>query len=485
MTELIQQAYEPDAFRRACHELADLLADHLLAVRQNEGEPAIPFASPEEEYAFWQHDYKENRGGSPTELFKAVLEHSIRVQHPRYMGHQISPPAPVAALAGLVDGLLNNGMGVYEMGAAGTSIERLVINIVARQMGFDENADGVLTSGGTLANLTALLAARSLKAPSPVWQEGHGERLALLVSEEAHYCVDRAVRIMGWGEGGIIKVPADERYRMRAGLLEEYFQKAREEGKTVIAVVGSACSTATGSFDPLEAIAGFCEKHGLWFHIDGAHGGALCFSEKHRSLLAGIERADSVAMDFHKMLLTPAVATALIFRNGRHGFRTFSQKAQYLWESEAGEEWHNLARRTFECTKLMMGLKAYTLLRTYGPELWEQYLERVMELGRQFAALVREGEGFELAVEPQCNIVCFRYHPPGVEGDALNALNEAVRQALLEEGRFYIVKTSLRGATYLRVTLSNPFTTERDIRELLAAIAAMAVFRTARYTSLQ
>ena len=174
------------------------------------------------------------------------------------------------------------------------------------------------------------------------------------------------------------------------------------------------------------------------------------------------------------MLLTPAVATALIFRNGQHSFRTFSQKAQYLWERETDEEWHNLAKRTFECTKLMMGLKAYSLLRTYGPGLWEQYLEQVMNLGQHFAALIREAERFELAVEPQCNIVCFRYRPDGMQGEALNKFNESIRQALLEEGRFYIVKTSLRGNTYLRVTLSNPFTTEMDIRELLGAIEAIA-----------
>ncbi|MCB0586948.1 MAG: aminotransferase class V-fold PLP-dependent enzyme [Phaeodactylibacter sp.] len=474
MNTLIQQAYDPEAFRRAGHELIDLLAGHLTSVQARDGLPAIPFVSPEEEYAFWQKDYQENQCGSPSGLFQSILDRSIRVQHPRYMGHQISPAAPMAALASLVDGLLNNGMGVYEMGAAGTAIERLVVKAVAEKMGFGEAADGVLTSGGTLANLTALLAARSVRAPASVWREGHQDKLALLVSEEAHYCVDRAVRIMGWGEGGIIKVPADKQYRMRADLLEESLQQARADGKTVIAVVGSACSTSTGSFDDLEAIAGFCEQHGLWFHVDGAHGGALCFSSKHRPLLSGIERADSVVMDFHKMLLTPAVATALIFRNGQHSFRTFSQKAQYLWEKETDEEWHNLAKRTFECTKLMMGLKAYTLLRTYGPELWEQYLEQVMNLGRQFALLVRETEDFELAIEPSCNIVCFRYHPAGIEGEDINALNEAVRQGLLEEGRFYIVKTNLHGSTYLRVTLSNPFTTESDIRELLGTIEAIA-----------
>ena len=468
--DLIQQAFDAGNFRQTGHELIDLLADFLQAATSGAMEQTIPWTKPEAQYRLWEEDYLQEQGTSPLTLFTKVLEHSIRVQHPRYMGHQISPAAPLAALASLVDGFLNNGMGVFEMGVAGTAIERKVIKIVAEKMGFSPTADGVMTSGGSLANLTALLAARSVKAPSPVWQEGQQEKLALLVSEEAHYCVDRAVRIMGWGEGGIIKVPADERYRMRTELLPEYYERARQEGRAVIAVVGSACATSTGSFDNLEAIGDFCRAHKLWFHVDGAHGGALVFSPAHRYLLKGLDQADSVAMDFHKMLLTPAVATALVYRDGSHAFRTFSQHAQYLWNRETDEEWHNLAKRTFECTKLMMGLKAYALLRTYGPELWEQYLGKVMALGQQFAALVSETEGFELAVEPQCNIVCFRYRPEGLPGEELNAFNEAIREAMVEDGRFYIVKTNLKGDTFLRVTLSNPFTSPGDIVEMLGAI---------------
>lgn len=468
--DLIRQAFDAEHFRRNGHELIDLLANFLHSATSGELPHALPWQEPQDQYRHWEEGLEKGGDTTPQALFAEVLESSIRIHHPRYMGHQVSPSAPLAALAGLADGFLNNGMGVYEMGAAGTAIERVVVKAVAKKMGFGQEADGVMTSGGSLANLTALLAARSARSPSPAWQEGQKERLAVLVSEEAHYCVDRAVRIMGWGEGGIIKVPADETYRMRTELLPEYLERARRDGRHVIAVVGSACTTSTGSFDRLDVIADFCRGHGLWFHVDGAHGGALAFSPPHRHLLAGIERADSVVMDFHKMLLTPVVATALIFRDGSQAFRTFSQRAQYLWNQESDEEWFNLAKRTFECTKLMMGLKAYTLLRIYGPELWEQYLGRVMEHGRRFAALVRETEGFELAAEPQCNIVCFRYKADGMPEEAANVLNGAIRRAIVEEGRFYIVKTDLRGRVFLRVTLSNPFTAPGDMQALLARI---------------
>lgn len=472
MKKQIEKAYDPEVFRRRGHELVDFLADALQA-SLSEDHTVLQWREPEETYAHWEKDWRENQGGAPLELFRQVFDQCVHLQERKYMGHQISPPAPVSALAGLLGDFMNNGMGVYEMGAPATAIERLVIRIVARQMGFPETADGVLTSGGTLANLTALLTARSVVASERAWTEGSKKQYALLVSEEAHYCVDRAVRIMGWGSAGIIKVPANDRFQMRTERLPELYRQAVDEGKEVIAVVGSACSTATGSFDDLEAIADFCAEHRLWFHVDGAHGAALAFSEKYRHVLKGLERADSVAMDFHKMLVTPSVTTALVYKDGRHSFQTFAQKARYLFEKDGDREWYNLAKRTFECTKLMLSVRAYSILRTYGLEFLDDYVTTVTDLGLRFGEMIGAHPEMELCTPPECNIVCFRYHPEGLDGEALNRLNEHIRRRILEEGRFYVVKTQLRGVVWLRCTLTNPFTREEDLRALLAAVKEM------------
>lgn len=471
--DLLEQAFDPEHFRELGHQLVDQLADHLDQVKQGRGK-AIPFTAPKEERDYWAADWAGQQGGDPLAYFQQIMGRSVQLQHPHYMGHQVSPAVPLAALSNLVDGMLNNGSAVYEMGMAGTAIEQLVVEEVAKAMGFDAHAGGVLTSGGTLANLTALLAARAVQCPDTIWSQGQQEPLALMVSEEAHYCVDRAARIMGWGSDGIIKVPVDEHYRMRHELLPAYLAKAKAQGRRVIAVVGSACSTSTGSFDDLEAIADCCEAEGLWLHVDGAHGAGLVFSEQHKAVLKGIERADSVAMDFHKMLLTPVLATALVFRNGRHAYRTFSQQAQYLWAGQREEEWHNMAKRTFECTKFMIGMKVYSIMRTYGTALWTAYVDRVVANGQRLYQLLCEKAAFETAIEPACNIVCFRYRAEGLDGEALNTLNGHIRQQLLEEGQFYIVQTMLRGERFLRVTLTNPFTTPEDLSAMLDRCEAAA-----------
>ncbi|MEL6652993.1 MAG: pyridoxal-dependent decarboxylase, partial [Bacteroidota bacterium] len=293
-------------------------------------------------------------------------------------------------------------------------------------------------------------------------------RLAIMVSAEAHYSVQRAVRIMGWGREGMIKIPVDEQYRLRADLLPAAFQKAKEKGRKVIAVVGSSCSTATGSFDPLDEIGAFCEAENLWFHVDAAHGGPAIFSEREKSLLAGIEKADSVLMDFHKMALCPALCTALIFGKERDSYRTFAQKAAYLWEDPAEEEWYNLGKRTFECTKQMMSLAPYLIMQEYGTQIWGDYVEGMFALGRSFGERLASESDFEVLIPPTGNIVCFRYVPSAsVELDQLNRL---IRLQLRDEGEFYIVQTEVAGKLYLRTALMNPFTKMEDLEALLRRI---------------
>lgn len=466
MTDLLQQAYDPEIFRKQGHQLIDQLADYLKNMQNKPVMAVLPWQSPDDRLYSWQADYERSPDPDINQFWNVVVAQSMHIHHPSYIGHQVCPPVPVSALSALVSAFLNNGMAVYEMGPVASVIERIVVKEVAAALGYGEQSGGMMTSGGTLSNLTALLAARQAKAGYDAWQKGTKEELALMVSEEAHYCIDRAAKVMGWGDGGVIKVPVDAHYKMRTDLLETYYRQAQAEGKRVIAVVGSACSTSTGSYDPLDAIADFCERYDLWFHVDGAHGAPVVFSPKYKSLARGIARADSVTVDFHKMMLTPAITTALLFKEEKYSYQTFAQRAAYLLSEQEGE-WFNSGKRAFECTKRMMSIQVYAILRTYGQKIFEENVTYLYDLARTFAGQVQQRADLQLALTPEANIVCFRYTAKGLDEQMLNEVNAKIRQELIEDGQFYIVQTSLKEQLYLRTTIMNPFTTSSILEQLL------------------
>jgi len=465
----LKEAYSAEEFRRTGHETIDLLADYLNSVQNSETMPVMQWKKPDEQFTYW-----DNYVGTVSTncFFKELIDKSIHVHHPKYMGHQVSAPAPITALASMVSAMLNNGMAVYEMGPVSSALEKWIVRQFTGQLGFPSDSDGLLTSGGTLATLTALLAARQSGTDRKSWEEGTKNEYAVMVSEQSHYCVDRAVRIMGFGAEGAIKIQVDKQFKMRIDLLEEKLLEAKSKGKKVIAVVGNACSTATGTYDDLVAIGQFAQKHKLWFHIDGAHGGAAIFSEKYRHLMKGAEIADSIIIDLHKMMMNPALSTLLLFKHESDSYSTFNQQAQYLWEKAEDPEWFNYAKRTFECTKLMMSVKFYALVNQYGFKIFNENVTTLYHLAELFSKLIKERPDFELATEPMSNIVCFRLK--GKTDRKANEMNSRIRRSILEEGEFYIVQTELKGNIYLRVTLMNPFTTEKHLSELLDRIENIA-----------
>lgn len=477
-------AFDPEQLHALGGEVLSLLRDHLAAMDRGEP-PVLPADEPRAILARYAARLPPEEAGAPFEpgglpsLLRQVLADSNHLHHPGYVGHQVTMPLPLAALCELFGALLNNGMAVYEMGPAATAMERALLRWLAARLGLPAGADGLLTSGGSAGNLTALLAARQARAGFDAWGAGQaaGPPLCVLASEAVHYCVGRAAQIMGWGQGGVQPVPTDERFRMRPEALPAALRAARAAGRRPVAVVAAACTTATGSFDPLGPIADFCAREGLWLHVDGAHGAAAALAPRYRHLVAGIERADSVVWDAHKLLHMPALCTAVLFRRGRDALGAFAQDASYLFHGEEGEGEAPLDHglRTLECTKRMMSLPLYATLALGGGPLLAGCVSHGFDLARRFAALLRDAPDFRLAVEPEANIVCFRHEPAG-EGDAerLDALQERARRQVLARGRFYLVQTRLRGRLYLRTALMNPRTTGADLAALLDEIRAAA-----------
>ena len=301
---------------------------------------------------------------------------------------------------------------------------------------------------------------------------GQPRAAALLVSEQAHYCIARSVQIMGWGSEGAWPVATDARFRMDLADLPRAHAAAEAAGRRVIAVVGSACSTATGSFDPLEGIADYCERHGLWMHVDGAHGASLALSPRTRDRLAGAERADSLVWDLHKMMGLPALSTAVLFREERRAYEAFAQEAGYLFDATPPQEqWFNLGHRTLECTKRGMGVTAAFLFHLCGTAWFGEQVELMVERTAWLTELIETADDFELACPPEANIVCFRHL--GV--DDLDAHQARIREAVVASGSHYLVQAKLRGELWLRCTLMNTATTREDLESLLDALRAAAI----------
>lgn len=466
--ERLRAARDPERFREWGHAVVDRLADHLVAA----GDRAIPVSRPLDPAGMserWPADF--GGGADPLAIVDQILAESTVTHHPAYVGHQLAAPLPLTTLGSMVVAIVNGSGAIYELSQAGGACELALSQHLTARLCMPETAGGMIVHGGTIATLTALLAARQEHAGFDVWRDGShgGPPLALLASDQTHYSTARAAQIMGFGQAGAISVASDERFRMRPDALSAEIAAARARGQRPIAVVASAGTTATGAFDPLDEIAQVCADEGLWLHVDAAHGGSAALSPKLAPQLAGIGRADSVVWDLHKTLPFPALASLLAYARARDAYGAFAQQADYLFRSgDAGDE--NMGTRTLECTRPQLSLVAYLGFATVGAEGLRAHVERLWELGRELAQLVRESDDFELALEPECNIVCFRHRVP--EGTDSDAHQERIRIAVNASGEFYVVQTKLRGVTWLRCALMNAATTRDDLLALLAALRA-------------
>ena len=406
------------------------------------------------------------------------LDASTRLHDPRFLAHQVAVPHYAGALGALIDGFTNNPMSIYEMGPGAATVEYFMVNWLLEQVGWQpmpwkpggagaaDHGGGVLTHGGSLANVTGLVAARSRLAPQ-VWKEGNPPDLALLAPELSHYSIARGAGILGIGTDAIYDLPVDADGRVIPDRLPAVYQRLRSDGKRAVALVANACSTAVGLYDPLEEIAAFCREQGLWLHVDGAHGACALVSEKHRHLMRGVELADSLVWDAHKMLRTPTVCAAVLVRDARMLDGAFQQEASYIFHDKE-QPGFDFIQRQVECTKAGLGLRLFLALAALGETGMAAYVDRQFQVTQEAYEYLRGLQDVECPVRPQANILCFR-----VPGDDERQI--AVRDALIAKGSHYLSTTAFGGRRYLRAVFMNPETTLADIEALVREIRGLDV----------
>jgi len=404
-------------------------------------------------------------------LRRDVLPDSNHLTNPRAMGHQVSAPLPAAVWTETVVAALNQSQAVWEMSPVGTVLEARVLRWMCDLAGLGPSAGGAFTSGGTEATFTALLAARAAALPD-AWEKGtDGAPPVVLHGEHAHYAVTRAVGAMGLGTDNAVSVPS-RGFRMDPSALAAELDRQEARGRRVMAVVATSGSTATGSFDDLEAIGRLCEGRGLWLHVDGAHGASALLSGVHRWRLRGIGRARSIAWDPHKMMLLPLASGTVLFRDERDLDAAFSQRAPYLFQARGAARSWDQGPRSFQCSRRMDVLKTWVAFQRYGAEGLGAIYDHLCATAAELYGEISRRPDFEALHEPESNIFCFRWVGDGsIGGEPLDALNLKIREEFNRSGEGWITTTLLGGRRVLRVTVMNPRTGTRHLERVLDGLS--------------
>lgn len=418
------------------------------------------------------------------DLATDLLEASVYPTDKACSAHLQCPPMVPGLAAEALLSALNQSLDSFDQAPAATVLEGRLMADLASLFDLGESADGVMTSGATQSNLQSLLLAREWYADEmlehSVREAGlppAADELRILTSADAHFTVAQAAAQLGLGEDAVIAVSTDDSHRIDPTALADELDRLEQTDRRPFALVGVAGTTDFGSIDPLSALADLADEHGLWFHVDAAVGGALAVSENHAESLDGIERADSLAVDFHKLLYQPISCGAFLLADGSR-FDLMGRNAAYL--NPTGDQVPNLVSKSLQTTRRFDALKPYVAFRTLGREGMGKLVDRTVDLADQVADVVRSDPAFELACPPEINIVTFRYapdrdHPTRPPEKWADQLNRWARDQLLLSGEGVVARTEVDGRAHLKFTLMNPRTTIDDVRELLLSLKEYAV----------
>ena len=361
---------------------------------------------------------------------------------PRFMAYIPGGGVPYAALGDLIAAASNKYSGFASASPGAVRIENACVAWLASVIGFPHDAAGTLTSGGSVANLTAVVAAREARDP-----DGGG---AIYVTRFAHYCVDKALHIAGRGRSPKRVIATDADYRMSVEALEQALEEDRRNGIRPWIVIASAGTVDTGAIDPLPEIAELCRRYGAWLHVDGAYGGLFALCDEGKALLKGIEQADSVALDPHKTLFLPYGTGAVVVRDGRLLQEAFSASGEYirpLGESEVGPSPADLSP---ELTRHFRALRLWLPLQMAGVAAFRAAQSEKLALARYFHARLSEIDGFDPGPEPQLSVVAFRYLPKSRDADEFN---ERLMRHIQQEGRVMMSGTRIDDTYRLRCAI--------------------------------
>jgi aromatic-L-amino-acid/L-tryptophan decarboxylase len=412
--------------------------------------------------------------------------------HPRMFGYVQAPGMAIAAIADLLASTLNANLTAWRSAPAAVEVERLTIDWIKQILGFNAEAGGLFVSGGSMANLAALAAARRAKAPADVMNKGAqslGQSMRVYVSEETHHSIVKAAALLGLGRDNVRAVGVDECFKIRIDDLAGMITEDLEAGHLPFCVVANAGTVATGAFDPLAQVSQVARRFNLWMHVDASYGGFAALADSAKDLFTAMPQADSVALDPHKWLYLPVDCGCVLYRDAEAARATFAHEAEYtrVLEREPDEAFAFWDYGP-ELSRRFRALKVWMMLKGVGLRALGEAIEKDLACARHLERLVKASDDFEMLAPVELSIFCFRYVPPQLKRELgraneverlqidgqLDALNERLLVDLQQDGSSYLSNARLRGRFSLRGCVMNYRTNLRDMEILLDDLRRVA-----------
>jgi aromatic-L-amino-acid decarboxylase len=406
------------------------------------------------------------------QISNASEQYPRRNTHPGFFGWVAPSGLPSDPLAHAMVSVLNENVGGYWASPVGTTIERAVIRWLSGLLGFAPDSEGVLLSGGSMANMSGIASACAKRFGSGYREQGlavfsQASKPIIICSQAAHFSIRRAAVMLGIGTDNIVTIDTDIEFRMRVDKLEE----ALRQHENIVCVVASAGTTNTGAIDPLEQIAELCAKYDTWLHVDAAYGGGGLMSAELKPRYRGIEKADSVVMDLHKWFFQSLDGSLLLYRDASWARQLFTESSDYLRASkDSSPEEYMFFHIAPELSRRFRALPFYISMRCYGIEKLGRNALHNVQCTEYLAELIEQESELELIAAPQLSILCFRFLAAGCSDAEIDRINSAIRDQVQLEGEFLMSPTQVRDRPALRVCIINHATRAEHIDGLLASV---------------
>jgi aromatic-L-amino-acid/L-tryptophan decarboxylase len=467
-------------FRKIGYHLIDKIADFIDTIKEK---PVTTGKSPKQLQEILGNSSLPEQGISVEELFSKIpdllFNHSLLNGHPKFFGYITSSPAPIGALADLLASTVNPNVGANILSPVATEIEKQTVRWLAEFIGVSSNYGGILVSGGNMANFTAFLAARTIKAPKNIKEDGisnESQKLCVYCSKTTHTWIEKAAVLFGLGTKSIRWIRTDSNNKMDNLVLEQTIEKDLKDGCHPIMVIGTAGDVSTGAVDDLKGIAAICKKYNLWFHVDGAYGIPAAVIPELKMLFDGIGEADSVALDPHKWLYSPLEAGCTLVKNPNHLIETYSSHPVYYNFSHDNEpSTQNFYEYGFQNSRGFRALKVWIALQQVGRNGYIKMIGEDIELSKLLFEKAEKDAELE-AVTQNLSIATLRYIPSDYKDENekkeiyLNKLNEALLNELQLGGEVFLSNAVVNGKYCLRACIVNFRTSKKDIEDVIKII---------------